>query len=153
MNEAALRLPVHGDTPLFDAYVRDVLKRWGRAIGGRCVGNLGYPTASTLHAAMQFHGPAPRSNGAIREDDIEPELWLVETIVGQIATYDLRMATVLRASFLGWGTWAERMSAAQRFLDRSMAVARIRSRSQFYAVREEGIREVRIYLLLEAANG
>lgn len=144
-------LPIHGDTPLFDAYVVDVLKRWGRAIGGYAGTHLGYPSKSTLHSAMTFHGPAPRANGPVRQADIEPELWLVEQIVSQIASYDLRMATVLRAAFCGWGTWGERMSAAERFLERSRTMQHVRSRSQYYSIREDGIREVRYYLLVESA--
>lgn len=144
-------LPIHADTPLFDAYVVDLLKRWGRTIGGPSGTWLGYPRKSTLHAAMIFHGPAPRANGPMRQDDIDPEIWLCEQIVSQIALYDLRMATVLRAAFLCYGSWCERMSAAQRFLERSRGMRQVRSRTQYYAVRDEGIREVRYYLLVDAA--
>ena len=144
-------LPIHADTPLFDAYVMDLLKRWGREIGGFSGTNLGYPSQSTVYTAMRFAGRAPRSNVTPPMNDIDPEIWLVETIVGQIATYDLRMATVLRAAFWRWGTWAERMEAAQRVLERSRAMRKVRSRSQYYAIRDEGIREVRYYLLVEAA--
>ena len=149
--QASQALPLHGDTPLFDAYVVDLLKRWGRSIGGPHGSNLGYPSQSTVYTAMRFAGRSPKSNVPARMNDIDPEIWLVEQIVSQIASYDLRMATVLRAAFLHWGSWSDRMCAAQRFLERSRATRGVRSRSQYYGVRDEGIREVRFYLLVDAA--
>jgi hypothetical protein len=154
MEAAAMtdRLPVHGDSPLFDAYVVDLLKRWGRFIGGPSGPSLGYPSKSTIYTAMQFRGPGPRSNGKPSATDIDPEVWLVETIVSQMASADIVRATVLRAAFRGRGTWRDRMETATAFLERFRGMPERMSRSRYYALRDDGIREVRYQLLLDAAG-
>ena len=130
-----------------EALAIEYLRRWGREIAGGSSGGLGYPTRSTLHTAMTFHGPGSRSNVPPPAPEIDRTAWLVEVIVCEIAKESLRKAAVLRAAFLGTGTWADRMSLATRFLERSGDRCRM-SRRTYFRLREEGIRDVAWFLSL-----
>lgn len=128
-----------------EAVTTEYLQRWGREIAGGRPSSLGYPTRSTLHTAMIFHGPGSRSNVPPPDPEIDPAVWLIECIVLQIAMESLRKAAVLRAAFCGYGTWRERLEAVQRFLERSGTSCRM-SRRTYFRLREEGIRDVGTFL-------
>lgn len=132
-------------THLFEAYVTDCLKRWGREFPLIPPGTTaGYPSRSTVYVAMQFAGRSPRSN--VRPPTtLDAVAWLVELIVSQISTYDARMALVLRAAFCARGSWGERMETASAVLERSQRVLCV-SRGVYYRTRDMGIAEVGDYL-------
>lgn len=135
-------------THLFDAYVSDCLKRWGREFRLEHRSTAGvlwncYPGRSTLYSAMVFHGREPVGTGGIPEMDAIA--WLVEMIVSQISTYDSRMALILRAAFCARGSWAERMQIANSVLSRSERFL-CGSRGIYYRTRDLGIDEVAWYL-------
>lgn len=132
-------------THLFDVYVSDCLKRWGREFPlGEREREHGYPTRSTVYVAMRFAGRSPRSN-VTPPTCLDATAWLVEQIVGQISTYDARMALVLRAAFCARGSWAERMATAVRYGSGSERVL-CGSRGMYYRTRDAGIDEVGEYL-------
>lgn len=132
------------ETHLFEAYVCDCLRRWGREFPlGEERGGHGYPTRSTVYVAMRFAGRSPRSNVA-PPTCLDATAWLVEQIVGQISTYEPRMALVLRAAFCARGSWAERLAIAVKARSRSERVL-CGSRGVFYRERKTGIDEVGWY--------
>lgn len=129
-----------------EAIAVEYLRRWGREIaGGGSSGGLGYPTRSTLHTAMVFHGPGSRSNVPPPAPEIDRSVWIVELIVCEIAKESLRKAAVLRAAFCGYGSWSERWSAAVALLERSGGHPKM-SRRTYFRLKEEGIRDVAWFL-------
>jgi hypothetical protein len=135
-----------------EAVAVEYLRRWGQEIahGGQS-GGLGYPTRSTLHTAMVFHGPGSRSNVTPPAPEIDPAVWLTESIVCEIGKESPRKAAVLRAAFCWYGTWADRLARAVALVERSGG-DRIRlSRRTYFRLKDEAIGDVAWFLSLCAS--
>lgn len=131
-----------------EAVAVQYLRKWGLGISGSAsLPHLGYPSRSTLHTAMQFHGPGSRSNVTPPAPEIDPTVWLVEAIVAEIGKESHRKAAVLRGAFCGYGTWRERLAFAEGLLRGYSGIVKTRiSRRTYFRLLAEGIADVGWFL-------
>lgn len=128
-----------GQVDVFKSFVRHQLDRWGRefALHQDCE-YLGHASKNMLQILIEHKGEMPARCVGFKPLEVDRDAHQIELIVTELGKQDRIAASVLRAMYCGRGRrGVERLEIA-----RELARKRL-SRTQYYAIHDDGFRFVR----------
>lgn len=135
-----------GRWDLWETYVRSRLDRWGDEFAlHRDCDYLGHQSKNLLQVLKEHKGKPPRVTG-FKPMEIDLMALQVEEAITDLARANVAAACVMRAMYCGSGRrGVERLETARVLVAKMAGLPRL-SRTQYYALHEDGVAFVKEWL-------